>query len=89
MEHKSRLHRYYLYGLLPTIIIASVIAIFATQFEAFLYLVGFTWPYLYYTPGFEEKATSATYRFALLGNLFNQIIKVVFHIRLIFVFQYQ
>ncbi len=34
------------------------------------FLIGYTWPYMYYTPGFEEKARSKSYRYSLLGNLF-------------------
>ncbi|MCR9204239.1 MAG: hypothetical protein NXH75_06665, partial [Halobacteriovoraceae bacterium] len=70
MENKSKLHRYYLYGLLPAIIVWALISAFVNQIYAVFYLLGFTWPFMYYTPGFEEKANSRSYRFSFLGNLF-------------------
>lgn len=70
MENKSKLQKYYLYGLVPALIIWGLISAFVDQIYAIFFLIGFTWPFMYYTPGFEEKATSQTYRFSFLGNLF-------------------
>lgn len=70
MENKSKLQRYYLYGLLPAIVLWAIISAFVDQVYAIFFLIGFTWPFMYYTPGFEEKATSRSYRFSFLGNLF-------------------
>lgn len=70
MENKKKLQRYYTFGLLPILIVWALISIFVDPMFGIFFLIGYTWPYMYYTPGFEDKARSKSYRFSLLGNLF-------------------
>jgi len=70
MENKSKLLKYYSYGLLPLLILWILIFVFVDKVYSIFFLIGFTWPYMYHTPGFEEKATSRSYRYSLLGNLY-------------------
>lgn len=70
MDHKSKLRKYYLYGLLPAAVAWLIISFLIDQMYGVFFMLGYVWPYMYYTPGFEEKAMSRNYRFSLLGNLF-------------------
>ncbi len=70
MEKKQQLLRYYKFGLIPVFILWLLITIFSDGMDGAFFLMGFMWPYLYYTPGFEEKAKSDAYKFSFLGNIF-------------------
>ncbi len=70
MEKKQELLRYYKYGLTPIFILWLLVTIFSDAMDGAFFLMGFMWPYLYYTPGFEEKAQSKAYRYSFLGNIF-------------------
>ena len=70
MEHKKKLQKYYLYGLMPVLVIWILLSLIVNQLYGVFFLLGYIWPYMYYTPGFAEKASSRSYRFSLLGNLF-------------------
>lgn len=70
MEQKTKLQRYYLYGLVPILICWLLLSIFFDQIYGVFFLLGYIWPYMYHTPGFAEKATSRPYRFSFLGNVF-------------------
>ena len=70
MEKNQRLQRYYKYGLLPILVLWLLITIFFNAMVGAFFLLGFVWPYLYYTPGFEEKAKSNAYKYSFLGNIF-------------------
>jgi hypothetical protein len=52
---KSQLNRYYLYGIVPAFIIFSVTLMMSDFINASFYMLGFVWPYSYYTPGLKEK----------------------------------
>ena len=70
MDHKKKIQKYYAYGLLPILVVWALISIFISHVYGVFFLIGYTWPYMYYTPGFEERAQSKSYRFSFLGNLF-------------------
>ncbi len=70
MEKKQQLLKYYKYGLIPVLILWLVITAVSDAMDGAFFLMGFMWPYLYYTPGFEEKALSKAYKFSFLGNIF-------------------
>ena len=67
---KDKLVRYYKYGLIPILILWLILTFVTTPMSGAFYLMGFMWPYLYYTPGFEDKAQSKAYRYSFLGNIF-------------------
>lgn len=70
MEKRSQLLRYYKYGLIPIVILWVIVMFSFGALEGAFFLIGFMWPYLYYTPGFEEKAQSKAYKYSFLGNIF-------------------
>ena len=67
---KDKLVRYYKYGLIPILILWLILTFVTTPMSGAFFLMGFMWPYLYYTPGFEDKAQSKAYRYSFLGNIF-------------------
>lgn len=69
-EKKDKLLKYYKFGLLPILILWLIITLLAEVMDGVFFLLGFMWPYLYYTPGFEEKARSDAYKYSFLGNIF-------------------
>jgi hypothetical protein len=69
-EQKQKRNKYYLYGLLPVFILWIVVTVLFGIMASSFFLIGFLWPFLYYTPGFKEKACSQSYKYSLLGNAF-------------------
>ena len=69
-ETKAKLLRYYKFGLVPILVLWLIITLTFAVMDGVFFLLGFTWPYLYYTPGFEGKAKSDAYKYSFLGNIF-------------------
>ncbi len=69
-SHKQKLQRYYLYGLMPVLILWALLSYGINFMVGLFFLIGYVWPYMYHTPGFAEKASSANYRYSFLGNVF-------------------
>lgn len=70
MNHKEKIQKYYLYGLVPVLVLWGLFSFFVDQVYAIFFLIGFTWPYTFHAPGFEDKASSSRYKYSVLGNLF-------------------
>lgn len=70
MDEKQKRQKYYLYGLVPALIVWGLISVASDPVFGVFFMLGYSWPFMYYTPGFEEKALSRSYRFSFLGNLF-------------------
>ncbi len=70
MDQKQKRQKYYLYGLLPALVFWGLLTLFTDPVFGVFFMLGYSWPFMYYTPGFEEKALSRSYRFSFLGNLF-------------------
>lgn len=80
VQNMNKLTKYYCYGIIPSFLIFIVIALSTEAMYGVFFLIGFFWPYMYYTPGFEEKALSKNYRFSFLGTLYRfqtQLFKVL------------
>lgn len=63
----SELNRYYLYGIFPALIIFFIITGVSGLIEAAFYMLGFVWPYSFYTPGLSDKLDQRNHRFSFLG----------------------
>ena len=70
MDHKKKLQKYYLYGLVPALAVWVLISFSLDHVYGVFFMLGYIWPYMYHTPGFDERALSRNYRFSFLGNLF-------------------
>ena len=66
----SKLNRYYIYGILPAFIICAIITFYASFIDGSFFMLGFIWPYSYYTPGIEEKLINKYGRFSFLNISF-------------------
>jgi hypothetical protein len=69
-NHKEKLQRYYMYGLMPVLVLWVLLSYGINFMVGLFFLVGYIWPYMYHTPGFAEKARSANYRYSFLANVF-------------------
>lgn len=67
---KTKLLKYYKFGLIPVLVLWLIITFVSDAMDGAFFLLGFMWPYLYYTPGFEDKAKSDAYKYSFLGNVF-------------------
>tara|TARA_B110000908_G_C10126879_1_gene390305 strand:+ start:343 stop:741 length:399 start_codon:yes stop_codon:yes gene_type:complete len=67
---KSKLNRYYFYGVFPALIVTLVMSQLLHFIDASFYILGFIWPYSYYTPGSREQILNGQKRFSFLGLSF-------------------
>lgn len=63
----SQLNRYYLQGIAPALIIFIVVSFTVHFIDASFYMLGFVWPYSYYTPGLGDKLKNRYGRLSLLN----------------------
>lgn len=63
----SELNRYYLQGIAPALLGFIIITIAVHLIDGSFYMLGFAWPYSYYTPGLSKKLEDRYGRFSFLN----------------------
>ncbi len=64
---KNKLNHYYLFGVFPALTITLIISQAFHFIDASFYILGFIWPYSYYTPGSRDEILKGRNRFSFLG----------------------
>lgn len=64
---KNKLNRYYLFGILPALAVTLVVSQLFHFIDASFYILGFIWPYSYYTPVDREQILKGHKKFSFLG----------------------
>jgi hypothetical protein len=64
---KNKLNRYYFFGIFPALVITLVISQLLHFIDASFYILGFIWPYSYYTPDNREVVLGGQKRYSFLG----------------------
>ena len=67
MKNNKELFQYYLYGVFPALIIFAIVALAIHFMAASFFMLGFIWPYSYYTPGLKEKLSENPRKLSLLS----------------------
>lgn len=67
---KEKLRKYYFYGLAPAIVMAILIGAGTDLIFACYFMVGFSWPYSFYTPNLRAKINENPSRLSFISLSF-------------------